>query len=78
VLDERGGIRADLTVMRLAGDHYRVVTGAGTGNIDRKWFADRMPADGTAYVVDQTSAWTTSGCGAPARATSSARSPMPT
>jgi glycine cleavage system aminomethyltransferase T/glycine/D-amino acid oxidase-like deaminating enzyme len=65
VLDERGGIRADLTIMRLAGDHYRVVTGAGTGNIDRKWFADRMPADGTAYVVDQTSAWTTVGLWGP-------------
>jgi glycine cleavage system aminomethyltransferase T/glycine/D-amino acid oxidase-like deaminating enzyme len=65
VLDDRGGIRADLTIMRLAGDHYRVVTGGTTGNIDRKWFADRMPADGTARVVDQTSAWTTVGIWGP-------------
>jgi glycine cleavage system aminomethyltransferase T/glycine/D-amino acid oxidase-like deaminating enzyme len=65
VLDDRGGIRADLTVMRLAGDHYRVVTGGVTGNIDRKWFADRMPEDGRAHVVDQTSAWTTVGLWGP-------------
>ncbi len=65
VLDDRGGIRADLTIMRLAGDHYRVVTGGVTGNIDRKWFSDRMPADGSAYVVDQTSAWTTVGLWGP-------------
>jgi glycine cleavage system aminomethyltransferase T/glycine/D-amino acid oxidase-like deaminating enzyme len=65
VLDDRGGIRADLTIMRLAGDHYRVVTGGTTGNIDRKWFADRMPSDGTAQVADQTSAWTTVGLWGP-------------
>jgi glycine cleavage system aminomethyltransferase T/glycine/D-amino acid oxidase-like deaminating enzyme len=65
VLDDRGGIRSDLTIMRLASDHYRVVTGGVTGNIDRKWFADRMPADGTAHVVDQTSAWTTVGLWGP-------------
>jgi glycine cleavage system aminomethyltransferase T/glycine/D-amino acid oxidase-like deaminating enzyme len=61
VLDERGGVRADLTVMRLAHDHYRVVTGGHTGMIDRKWFADHIPVDGTAQVVDRTSAYTTIG-----------------
>ncbi|MGI8675320.1 MAG: GcvT family protein [Nocardioidaceae bacterium] len=65
VLDDRGGFRADLTIMRLSDDHYRVVTGAATGNIDRQWFADRMPADGTAQVVDRTSAYTTIGVWGP-------------
>ncbi len=65
VLDERGGIRSDLTIMRLGDDHFRVVTGGATGNIDRKWFADHMPADGTAAVVDQTSAYTTIGLWGP-------------
>lgn len=65
VLDDRGGIRSDLTVMRLAEEHFRVVTGGVTGNIDRKWFADRMPADGTAQVVDLTSAYTTIGVWGP-------------
>lgn len=65
VLDDRGGFRADLTIMRLADGHFRVVTGAATGNIDRLWFADRMPADGTAQVVDRTSAYTTVGVWGP-------------
>jgi len=65
VLDDRGGFRADLTIMRLADDHYRVVTGAATGNIDRTWFANRMPPDGTAHVVDRTSAYTTIGVWGP-------------
>jgi glycine cleavage system aminomethyltransferase T/glycine/D-amino acid oxidase-like deaminating enzyme len=65
VLDERGGFRSDLTVMRLGHDHYRVVTGGHTGMIDRKWFADHMPTDGTAQVVDLTSAYTTIGLWGP-------------
>ncbi len=65
VLDERGGFRSDLTVMRLAHDHYRVVTGGAHGMVDRKWFSDRMPADGSAQVVDQTSAYTTIGLWGP-------------
>jgi glycine cleavage system aminomethyltransferase T len=65
VLDERGGFRSDLTVMRLAHDRFRVVTGGAHGMVDRKWFADRMPKDGTAQVVDVTSAWTTIGLWGP-------------
>jgi glycine cleavage system aminomethyltransferase T len=65
VLDERGGFRSDLTVMRLAHDRFRVVTGGAHGMVDRKWFADRMPKDGTATVVDLTSAWTTIGLWGP-------------
>ncbi|MGH3386690.1 MAG: FAD-dependent oxidoreductase, partial [Nocardioidaceae bacterium] len=65
VIDERGGFRSDLTVMRLAHDHYRVVTGGAHGMVDLKWFADRMPADGTASVVDQTSTYTTIGVWGP-------------
>jgi glycine cleavage system aminomethyltransferase T/glycine/D-amino acid oxidase-like deaminating enzyme len=65
VLDERGGFRSDLTVMRLAHDRFRVVTGGAHGMVDRKWFADRMPKDGTASVVDLTSAFTTIGLWGP-------------
>jgi glycine cleavage system aminomethyltransferase T/glycine/D-amino acid oxidase-like deaminating enzyme len=65
VLDERGGFRSDLTVMRLAHDRFRVVTGGAHGMVDRAWFADRMPADGSAQVVDLTSAWTTIGLWGP-------------
>ncbi len=65
VLDGRGGFRSDLTVMRLAHDRFRVVTGGAHGMVDRKWFADRMPKDGTASVVDLTSAYTTIGVWGP-------------
>ncbi len=36
-LDDRGGIVADVTVMRLAGDRFRVVTGAGFIASDLGW-----------------------------------------
>ncbi|MBX2879831.1 MAG: FAD-dependent oxidoreductase [Granulosicoccus sp.] len=36
-LDRRGGVRADLTVIRLAENHFRVVNGADAGNRDRVW-----------------------------------------
>jgi glycine cleavage system aminomethyltransferase T/glycine/D-amino acid oxidase-like deaminating enzyme len=65
IIDERGGFRADLTIMRLDDGHYRVVTGGAHGNLDRKWFGDRMPADGSAHVVDLTSAYTTIGLWGP-------------
>ncbi|MGI8948852.1 MAG: GcvT family protein [Ornithinimicrobium sp.] len=65
VLDAKGGFVSDLTVMRLARDRFRVVTGGAHGMVDRKWFADRMPADGTASVVDLTSAFTTIGVWGP-------------
>ncbi len=65
VLDAKGGFVSDLTVMKLAHDHFRVVTGGAHGMVDRKWFADRMPADGSAVVVDLTSAITTLGIWGP-------------
>jgi glycine cleavage system aminomethyltransferase T len=36
-LDHAGGVRADLTVMRLADDHYRVIDGGDAGNRDYVW-----------------------------------------
>jgi glycine cleavage system aminomethyltransferase T/glycine/D-amino acid oxidase-like deaminating enzyme len=60
-----GGFRADLTVMRLGDEHFRVVTGGAHGMADRKWLADRLPADGSAQLSDQTSAWTTLGIWGP-------------
>ncbi len=74
----RGGFRSDLTVMRLAHDRFRVVTGGAHGMADKKWFADRMPEDGGAVVVDLTSAGRRSASGARRPARSSRRSPTPT
>ena len=68
VLTPRGGFRSDLTIMRLGDNHFRVVTGGAHGMSDRKWFADHLPADGTAQLQDLTSSMTTLGVWGPARA----------
>ncbi|HET9104677.1 MAG TPA: FAD-dependent oxidoreductase [Solirubrobacteraceae bacterium] len=65
VLLPSGGFKADLTIMRLAHDAFRVVTGGAWGMSDLKWFADRLPADGSAQVHDQTNAWSTLGLWGP-------------
>jgi len=65
LLDEKGGFKADLTVMRLGASHFRVVTGGATGMAEKKWFTDHLPADGTAALADLTSAWTTLGLWGP-------------
>ena len=64
-LDDAGGFRADLTIMRLGSRHFRVVTGGATGMMDYKWITDHLPDDGTAAVTDVTSAWTTFGLWGP-------------
>ena len=66
LLSENGGIVADLTIIRLAHDTFRVVTGGGMGMRDKKWFTDHLPADGSAQLHDQTSALYTLGSVGPA------------
>src|SRR5215468_7925212 len=62
-LDEKGGFRADLTVMRLAEDRFRVVTGGATGMSDAAWIRRHLPEG--AFLADLTSAWTTIGLWGP-------------
>ena len=65
LLNSAGGILADLTVMRLAWDHFRVVTGGGMGMRDKKIFTDALPADGSAQLFDATNSFTTIGLWGP-------------
>ena len=65
VLGQGGGFKSDLTIMRLAEDEFRIVTGGAHGMADRKLFLDRLPADGSATLTDVTSAWTTIGLWGP-------------
>jgi glycine cleavage system aminomethyltransferase T/glycine/D-amino acid oxidase-like deaminating enzyme len=65
VLTPSGGFKADLTIMRMADDVFRVVTGGAWGMSDLKWFSDHLPADGSAQIHDQTNAWTTLGIWGP-------------
>ncbi len=62
-LDAEGGFRADLTVMRLGEQWFRVVTGGATGMSDAKWIVDHLPPD--AVLTDLSSAWSTLGLWGP-------------
>jgi glycine cleavage system aminomethyltransferase T/glycine/D-amino acid oxidase-like deaminating enzyme len=65
MLNAAGGILADLTIMRLAHDRFRVVTGGGMGMRDKKLFVDGLPTDGSAQLHDATNQWTTIGLWGP-------------
>ena len=54
ILLPAGGFKADLTIMRLGEDRFRVVTGGAWGMSDLKWFADHLPLDGSAQIQDRT------------------------
>ena len=51
-----GGIEADLTITRLARDHFYVVTGSAFGTHDADWIRRQMPEDGSVHLIDMTSA----------------------
>ena len=57
LLNERGGIEADVTVTRLAADEFYLVTGAGFGRHDAAFIARHAPDDGSVAVRDVTSAY---------------------
>jgi glycine cleavage system aminomethyltransferase T/glycine/D-amino acid oxidase-like deaminating enzyme len=65
ILSPGGGFKADLTIMRLGEELFRVVTGGAHGAADKKWFTDHLPADGTAQLSDVTTGWTTLGLWGP-------------
>jgi glycine cleavage system aminomethyltransferase T/glycine/D-amino acid oxidase-like deaminating enzyme len=58
LLNEAGGIKADVTILRLAHDRFRIVDAGFAGMSDRKWLEDHLPADGSVALADATSAWT--------------------
>jgi sarcosine dehydrogenase len=45
MLNTRGGIECDLTVARLADDHFYIVTGTGFRTHDYNWIKDHVPSD---------------------------------
>ena len=57
LLNHRGGIEADLSVLRRDEDRFLLVTGTAFGTHDRAWLERNMPRDGTVYVNDVTSAF---------------------
>lgn len=65
LLTEGGGFKADLTMLRLGDEHFRVVTGAFDGPRDKHWFRSHLPEDGQVQMTDLTSAMVTIGVWGP-------------
>lgn len=55
MLNAHGGIECDLTVTRLAGDHFQIITGTAFGLHDLSWMRSQLPNDGSVYIHDVTS-----------------------
>ena len=56
MLNSRGGIECDLTVARLAEDHFYIVTGTGFRTHDFAWIADHIKPGLDASISDVTEA----------------------
>ncbi|MCI0425502.1 MAG: FAD-dependent oxidoreductase, partial [Actinobacteria bacterium] len=65
LLTQSGGFKADLTILRLGENHYRVITGAFDGPRDKHWFRRHLPEDGSVQMTDLTSALVTIGVWGP-------------
>lgn len=65
MLNERGGIVMDVTVVRRAADRFWVITGGGLLPHDLAWVRAHAPADGTVTITDVSSGWATIGLWGP-------------
>lgn len=54
MLNPRGGVECDLTVTRLAPDHFFIVTGSAFGVHDFAWIRRHLPTDGSVAARDVT------------------------
>ena len=57
MLNETGGIEADLTFCRMAEDRFYVVTGTAFGDHDFSWIRQHLPDNDSVQTVDVTSAY---------------------
>lgn len=64
-LNARGGIESDLTITRLAEDHFRATTGSAFLPRDLGWITMHLPDDGSVQVKDVTTEWATIGLWGP-------------
>ncbi|MGB7859344.1 MAG: FAD-dependent oxidoreductase [Acidimicrobiia bacterium] len=55
LLTPEGGFKADLTLIRLAEDSYRIISGGFDGPKDSHWFRKHLPDDGSVTFRDLTS-----------------------
>ena len=52
--NERGGIESDLTIVRVADEHFRVITGTAFAARDMGWIIMHLPRDGSVEIQDVT------------------------
>lgn len=57
MLNDRGGIMADLTVTRVDDERFWVVTGGGVGMHDLAWMRKQLPSDHSVRLEDLSSGW---------------------
>ncbi|HVE50368.1 MAG TPA: FAD-dependent oxidoreductase [Casimicrobiaceae bacterium] len=57
MLNRRGGIESDLTVLRVARNEYFIVTGSGQATRDFSWIERHIEDNEHAALVDVTGAW---------------------
>ena len=55
LLNRRGGIECDVTVTRVTGDRFLIVTGTAVGQHDLGWLRRHLPDDGSVVINDVTS-----------------------
>ena len=55
MLNDAGGIEADLTIVRHSRDRFSLVTGTGFATRDFHWIRSSIPAGANASLVDTTS-----------------------
>ena len=73
LLTEEGGFRADLTLIRVAEDRFRIISGGFDGPRDSHWFRRYLPTDGSVTFEDKTSEICTVGLWGPEAAAVMAR-----
>jgi glycine cleavage system aminomethyltransferase T len=65
VLNESGGFRSDLTIVRLQENLFRIITGAFDGARDEHWFRSHLPANASVVLENKTNATCTFGVWGP-------------
>jgi len=53
--NDRGGVEADVTLIRLNKDRFYMVTGSGFGVHDSDWVKRHLPKDGSVHLIEVTS-----------------------
>ena len=65
LLTPRGGIQADLTIVRRGESHFWIITGGALLPHDLAWIERHAPADGSVQIVDHSSTYTPIGLWGP-------------